>query len=70
MSNQGNRDQEGNLGQPDRDSDKPAGTSGRQGNRGNENWQHERTAPNEPPSRPKYNSDDEEPGLGNRTGLR
>jgi hypothetical protein len=69
MSNQGNRDQEGNLGQPGRDSDKPAGTSGRQGNTGTESWQQNDT--NRPASRPRrQDDDDEDSGLGNRTGLR
>jgi hypothetical protein len=68
MSNQGNRDQEGNLGQPGRDSDKPAGTSGRQGNTGTESWQQNDT--NRPASRPRRQDDDEDSGLGNRTGLR
>jgi hypothetical protein len=31
MANQGNRDREGNLGQPNRDSNNPTGTSGRRG---------------------------------------
>jgi hypothetical protein len=68
MSNQGNRDQEGNLGQPGRDSDKPAGTSGRQGNKSGESWQQndqQRPAPRTP----RYD-DDEDSALGNRTGLR
>ena len=71
MRNQGNRDREGNLGQSGRDSSNPAGTSGRRENSGNENRPHEQTAPNEPPSRPKSNyNDDEDSALGNRTGLR
>ena len=68
MSNQGNRDQEGNLGQPGRDSDKPTGTSGRQGNTGTESWQQ--TDENRPATRPRRYDDDEDSGLGNRTGLR
>ena len=70
MSNQGKRDREGNLGQTGRESDRPAGTSGRD-NRGNENWQHGDKAPNEPPTRPKTGyEDDEDSPLGNRTGFR
>ncbi len=68
MSNQGNRDREGNIGQPGRDSDKPAGTSGRQGNTGTESWQQNETQ--RPASRPNRYDDDEDSGLGNRTGLR
>ena len=70
MSNQGNRDQEGNLGQPGKDSEKPAGTSGRTGNTGTENWQQGQTDTNRPVRRPNRNDDDEDSGLGNRTGLR
>lgn len=69
MSNQGNRDQEGNLGQPGRDSDRP-GTSGREGNPGTESWNPGQTDQNRPASRPRRNDDDEDSGLGNRTGLR
>lgn len=68
MSNQGNREQEGNLGQPGKDHDRPTGTSGRQGNTGNEIWQPNET--NRPASRPRRDDDDEDSGLGNRTGLR
>ncbi len=68
MSNQGNRDSEGNLGQPGKDSEKPAGTSGRQGNTSTESWQHNET--HRPASRPTRHDDDEDSGLGNRTGLR
>jgi hypothetical protein len=68
MSKQGNRDQEGNLGQPGRDSDKPAGTSGRQGNTGTESWQQ--TDQNRPATRPRHNDDDEDSAFGNRTTLR
>ncbi len=71
MNKQGNRDREGNLGQSGRDSDNPAGTSGRTEHGGNENRPHEQRAPNEPPSRPKTNyDDDEDSGLGNRMGFR
>jgi hypothetical protein len=71
MGNQGNRDQEGNLGQPGRDSEKPAGTSGRTGNTGAENWQQGNTDTNrQGGSRPNRNDDDEDSALGNRTGLR
>ena len=69
MSNQGNRDREGNLGQSGRDAEKTAGTSGRQGNTGTENWQQGQTDTNRPASRPRHD-DDEDSGLGNRTGLR
>ena len=69
MSNQGNRDQEGNLGQPGKDPDRPAGTSGRTGNTGTESWQQ--NDQNRPATRPRrYDDDDEDSGLGNRTGLR
>ena len=68
MSNQGDRDQEGNLGQPGRDSDKPAGTSGRQGNTSTESWQQNET--HRPVPRPTRHEDDEDSALGNRTGLR
>ena len=68
MTNQGNRDREGNIGQPGRDSEKPAGTSGRQGNTSTENWQQNET--NRPASRPTRHDDDQDSGLGNRTGLR
>ena len=70
MKNQGNRDRDGNLGQPGRESEKPAGTSGRTGNTGTENWQQGQTDTNRPASRPNRNDDDEDSGLGNRTGLR
>ena len=68
MSNQGNRDREGNIGQPGRESDKPAGTPGRQGNTSTESWQQNET--DRPASRPNRHDDDEDSGLGNRTGLR
>ena len=68
MKNQGNRDRDGNLGQPGRQSEKPAGTTGSTGNTGTENWQQ--TDQNRPASRPRRNDDDEDSGLGNRTGLR
>jgi len=68
MSNQGNRDQEGNIVQPGRASEKPAGTSGRQGNTSTESWQRSET--DRPASRPNWHDDDEGSGLGNRTGLR
>ena len=65
MSNQGNRDQEGNLGQPGQDSENPAGTTGRKGNTGTENWQQKPTesarAPAASPRRRRGL------GLGNRT---
>ena len=68
MGNQGNRDrdQEGNLGQADKDSANPAGTSGR-----NENWQKGNPDPNRPAgSKPTHRDDDEDSGLGNRAGFR
>jgi hypothetical protein len=69
VSNQDNRDREGNLGQTGRDSDSPAGTSGRQGNTGTENWQQGNTDANRPPpARPsRHDDEDEDSGLGNRT---
>ena len=68
MSNEGNRNRDGNLSHPARESEKPAGTSGRTGNTGTENWQQ--TDQNRPASRPRRHDDDEDSGLGNRTGLR
>lgn len=68
MSNQGNSDQDDNLGQPDRDSDKPVGTAGRQGNTGTESWQQ--NDQNRPATRPRRYEDDDDSGLGNRTSLR
>lgn len=70
MSNQGNRDQQGNLGQTGRDSATPAGTPGRKDKSGTENWQQGQTDTNRPASRPNRHDDDEDSGLGNRTGLR
>jgi hypothetical protein len=67
MSHQGNRDREDNVGQPGRESEKPAGTSGRTGNTGTEN---QPTDQNRPASRPRRHDDDDDSGLGNRTGLR
>lgn len=70
MRNQGNRDQKSNLGQTGTDAEKPAGTAGRQGNTGTENWQQGNTDTNRSGSRPDRSDDDEDSGLGNRTGLR
>jgi hypothetical protein len=71
VSKQGNRDQEGNLGRTGRDSDNPSGTSGRPGEAGTENWQQGNTDTNrQGGNRPNRNDDDEDSGLGNRTGLR
>jgi len=67
VGNQGNREQEGNLGQTDRDSQNPAGTSGRQGNTGTENWQQQTP---DPKPRPNRGEDDEDSGLGNRNTFR
>ena len=67
MGNQGNREHDGNLGQPGSDSEKPAGTSGDTGNTGKESWQQGNT---DTVRRPKRQDDDEDSGLGNRTGLR
>jgi hypothetical protein len=60
MSKQANRDREGNLGQTGKVSETPAGTTGRQ----------EQPQAPRPASRPKHYDDDEDSGLGNRTGLR
>ena len=67
MGNQGNRDrdQEGNLGQADKDSANPAGTSGR-----NENWQKGNDDSNRPARKPTRGDEDEDSALGNRTGFR
>jgi hypothetical protein len=67
VNNQGNRDQEGNLGRTGRDPGKPAGTSGRKENTGNENWQHGNSDTNRTGNRNHRNDDDEDSGLGNRT---
>ena len=68
MSSQGNREREGNIGRPGRDSEKPAGTSGRQGNTSTESWpQNETHRPASRPNRP--DDDDEDSGLGSRTRL-
>jgi hypothetical protein len=67
MGNQDNHEREGNLGQPGRDSDKPAGTSGRQGNTGTESWQQGHP---DAIRRPKRDDDDEDSGLGNRISQR
>jgi len=58
QGNQGNRDREGNLGQPNRQTQTPTGTSGRQG----ENWVQGQPDTNRKPNRP----DEDEPGIGNR----
>jgi hypothetical protein len=68
VGNQGNREQEDNPGQPGSDSEKPAGTTGRTGNGGTENWQQGNTDTNRRPNR-QY-QDDEDSGPGIRTGLR
>jgi hypothetical protein len=68
VSNQGNRDrdQEGNVGQTGRDSANPAGTTGR-----HENWPKDNSDPNRPAgNKPTRRDDDEDSGLGNRTGFR
>jgi len=68
VSNQGNRDrdQEGNVGQTGKDSANPAGTSGR-----HENWPKDNSDPNRPAgNKPTRPDDDEDSGLGNRTGFR
>ena len=70
MGHQDEREQKGNLDQPATDAEKPAGTTGRQGNTGTENWQQGNTDTNRSGSRPDRNDDDEDSGLGNRTGLR
>jgi hypothetical protein len=70
VNKQSNRDrgQEGNLGQTGNDSANPAGTSGREDN---ENWQKGNADPNRPAgSKPTHRDDDEDSGLGNRTGFR
>jgi hypothetical protein len=59
----GKREQEGNLGQTGRDSQNPAGTSGRQGNTGQQGT-------SDPKPRPKRVDDDEDSGLGNRNTFR
>jgi hypothetical protein len=64
----GNRDQQGNLGQGGKDSMTPAGASGRDGDSGTAQPGNADT--NRPASRPRRNDDDEDSGLGNRTGLR
>ena len=70
MRNQGNREREGNLGQTGRDSANPAGPSGREEDSGTGNWQQGQTDTNRPVTRPNSHDDDEDSGLGNRTGLR
>ena len=67
MSNQGKRDQEGN---PGRDAGNPAGTSGRPGDSGTQNWQQGHTDTNRPAPRPRRIDDEEDSGLGNRTTFR
>ncbi len=67
MSNQGKRDQEGNLGQTSRNPGSPRGTSGRQGNTGKENWQPGNSDTNRPGNRNNRSDEDEDSGLGNRT---
>ena len=67
MGNQGHREREDSLGQPGSDTEKPAGTSGRTGNTGTESWQR---GNNDTNRRPNRQDDDEDSGLGNRTGLR
>jgi hypothetical protein len=67
VSNQGNRDQEGNLGQTSRDPGSPTGTAGRQGNTGHENRQQGNSDTNRPGGRNNRNDEDEDSGLGNRT---
>jgi len=64
----GNRDKEGNLGKTGRPSATPAGTSGREGQAGS--GQQGNTEMNGPASRPRRHDDDEDSGLGNRTGLK
>jgi hypothetical protein len=67
VNNQGNRDQEGNLGRAGRDPGKPAGTSVRDGDTGNENSQQGNSDTNRTRNRNHRNDDDEDSGLGNRT---
>ena len=67
MSNQGNREQEGNLDQTSKDPGNPTGTSGRQGNTGTDNGQQGNTDTNRPGgNRAHRHADDEDSGLGNR----
>jgi hypothetical protein len=67
VSNQGNRDQEGNLGQTGKDSGNAAGTSGRPGNTGSEDRQKGNIDTSRPGgTRPSRTDDDEDSSLGNR----
>jgi hypothetical protein len=74
VSNQGNRDREqkGNLGQSGKDSANPAGTSGRERTTpGNESWRQGSNDTNRPAgNKPTRSDEDEDSGLGNRTGFR
>lgn len=71
MSNQGDRDRDGNLGQTSKDPATPTGTSGRQGNKGTENWQQGNPDTNRKGgTRQTPDDDDDGPGLGNRMGNR
>lgn len=67
MSNQGSGEREDNPGQTSRDSEKPAGTSGRQGNTSAENWQQGNTDTNR---RSNRDDEDEDSPLGNRNTYR
>lgn len=70
MNHQGNRDtdKEGNLGQTDRDSANPTGTSGRHGD---ENGQQGNSDTGRPAgNKPTRSDEDEDSMLGNRTGFR
>jgi hypothetical protein len=70
MGKQAKGEQKNNLGQTGSDTDKPAGTTGRQGNTGTENWQQGNTDTNRSGSRPNRHDDDEDSAFGNRTTLR
>jgi hypothetical protein len=70
MTSQGNRAPQGKPDQSGKDPANPAGAPEGQGNTSNENWQQGNTDTNRPASRPNRHDDDEDSGLGNRTGLR
>jgi hypothetical protein len=67
VKKQGNREQEGNLGQSGKDAGKPAGTSGRQPDKTtNDPKPREDMGRNPAGSRGNRSDEDEDSGLGNR----
>ena len=66
MANQGNRDREGNLGQPNREGNNPTGTSGRSTNREGTGENAERNHQEGGDRNRRQNADEDDESLGSR----